>query len=88
MLLKIILGSNIWANIGAMSSINQHNEGSEGFCCLVYCFVLFCLGFSPQKYSKLCNFALSKTEEEHRNDWRLVFKAGMGLILVTMTFET
>lgn len=41
------------------------------FCCLVCCFF--------PKYNQLCNFALTKAEEEHRNDWRLVFKAGMGL---------
>lgn len=40
------------------------------FCCLV-CW------FFP-KYNQLYNFAFTKAEEEHRNDWRLVVKAGMG----------
>lgn len=40
------------------------------FCCLV-CW------FFP-KYNQLYNFAFTKAEEEHRNDWRLVVKTGMG----------
>lgn len=88
MLLKIILGSISDLTFGQTymqwaQSINAMKAQRTSWWFFAVCFFFF------SKYNQLRNFALSKAEEEHRNDWRLVFKAGMGLlILVTTTFET
>lgn len=53
-------------------SVNMMKEKKLVFFCCLICWFFF------PKYNQLYNFALRKAEEEQRNDWRLVFKAGMG----------
>lgn len=76
MLLKIILGSISDPNLGK-HKCNELNQSMQWRLReQVGDFLLF--DFFFPKHNQLCNFALTKEEQEHRNDWRLVFKAGMG----------